>query len=595
MHISPGWKSKQFVMALLIAITAAAASVQAAPAGITDKDSPGASTDGDSDAKAAASNATGAGNTSAPDPASPIVIELQALKDAVEAQTKQFAEQSKELESERAALREELDAIVRLEAKLGVVSNGSEATDRSVASAAIDAAAPAVQEPTAQVTPAQVSQDWSTRVANLENSFKKFGPFTLSGDFRLRDEPFFGGPADKSLDQHRERYRLRFNVDTKLNDDVFGGFTLASGDANDPISTNQNVTGFYTRKPFFIDRAYITYNPHKLKALTLTGGKFAYPWYNTELTWDKDLNPEGLAQTLAFNLESIPVLKKVALVGFELPLTQVADSAATNKSVVASIVYGGQLQTTWQLASWLKFGAYSGFYNFHNADPVALALAKASSKNPQTPLSGLLPLQSSNGVQNSVVTTTATNVVTIAGTSYPTGVTTITNAQFASKFGLFDSLARFDVKTRAEKWPIALIGDYVQNTEACANVGNIATAPTNTSSIHYSQSTNFACDPRQRRGYWAEAQVGRAQKRGDWQFDYTRIFIEREAVLSNFNYSEIRQGTNVTEHRASVIYQAYANVQLSFTGLFGRPLNFGSSAPPQDFLKRLQFDVLYTF
>jgi hypothetical protein len=89
-------------------------------------------------------------------------------------------------------------------------------------------------------------------------------------------------------------------------------------------------------------------------------------------------------------------------------LAQVARTEATNKSTVQS--------TQWQLASWLKFGAYSGFY----ADAIALALAKASAKNPQTPLSGVLPLQASNGVQNSATTTTATNVVTIAGTAYPT-------------------------------------------------------------------------------------------------------------------------------------------------------------------------------
>jgi hypothetical protein len=117
----------------------------------------------------------------------------------------------------------------------------------------------------------------------------------------------------------------------------------------------------------------------------------------------------------------------------------------------------------------------------------------------------------------------------------------------------------------------------------------------NTSSVHYSQSTNFACNSHQRRGYWAEAQVGRAQKRGDWQFDYARIFIEREAVLSNFDYSDIRQGSNVTEHRAMIIYEAHRNVQLSFTGLIGRPLNFGNTAPPEDWLKRLQFDLIYSF
>jgi hypothetical protein len=120
-------------------------------------------------------------------------------------------------------------------------------------------------------------------------------------------------------------------------------------------------------------------------------------------------------------------------------------------------------------------------------------------------------------------------------------------------------------------------------------------APANTSSIHYSQSANFSCDANQRRGYWGEVQVGRGQKRGDWQFDYTRIMIEREAVLSNFDYSDIRQGSNVSEHRAMVIYQVHRNVQTSFTALIGRPLNFASTAPAQDWLKRLQFDVIYTF
>jgi hypothetical protein len=228
-------------------------------------------------------------------------------------------------------------------------------------------------------------------------------------------------------------------------------------------------------------------------------------------------------------------------------------------------------------------------------------LARANTKNPQTPLVGLLPLGTGNTVQNSIYTTTATDFVTIAGTNVPTGVTTITNAQFASKFALFDSLARFDVRTPSEKWPISILGDYVQNTEACANLPNILPPPATTvpsasgPGLKYSQTVDFACNSHQRRGYWAEAQVGRTQKKGDWQFDYARVFIEREAVLSNFDYSELRQGSNVTEHRASVLYQVNPNVQLSFIGLIGRPLNFGSSKPPEPWLERLQFDVLYTF
>jgi TolA-binding protein len=525
---------------------------------------------------------------------SPVTAELEELRESIKRQEQQFAEHTKQLESEKAALDEELRRITALESKLGVTPPDS-SSDPSAAS--IDAVKPAAlaSNPTAQNTQAQTNPDWSTRVQNLEERVKAFGPFIFSGDFRLRDEPFFGGPANQSLDQNRERFRLRFNISAKLNEDFAGGFSLASGDINDPTSTNQTITGFYTRKAIAIDKAFVDYTPHQWHALTVVGGKFAYPWYNTELTWDKDLNPEGVAETLAWNLNSVPVLKKFAIVGFQLPYAQVAKTSGTNQSSIESVVYGGQVQTQWRLTPWLKFGAYSGFYIWHNADPIALALARASSKNPQTPLTGVLPLGTGNTVQNSIVTTTATNVVTIAGTSYATGVTTVTNAQFASKFSLFDSIGRFDVRTPSDKWPIAIIGDFVQNMDACANVDHIAPPPANTTSITYTQTTNFPCDPRQRKGYWGEFQVGRGQKKGDWQFDYTRIFIEREAVLSNFDYSDIRQGSNVTEHRAQVIYQVHPNVQLSWTGLFGRPLNFDSTKPPEDFLKRLQFDLIYSF
>ena len=614
------WNSKHLTIALALSLGAtgfapiarasngdAAPSASPAAGGVS---SGGASTSASSPAKA---------NAPAPDPNSPVMLELRDLKATIQAQANQVNAHTLELESERAALHEELVRIAALEAKLGVTSTASTAQPSSPAplapptAGAPSGAAPSSASstppvpimayvgppqnsgPTASQGPqAQVPQDWSTRVGNIEDRLKDFGPFALSGDFRLRGEPFFGGPANQSLDQTRERFRLRFNVTAKLNDDISGGFSLASGDINDPTSTNQTVGDSYTRKEIALDKAFVNYTPHQFKNMTLIGGKFSYPWYNTELTWDKDLNPEGLAQTLAFNLNT-PVLKKIAFVGFELPFTQVAGVSLTNQSLVSSVTYGGQVQTNWQLAPWLKFGAYAGFYDFVNADPIALALARASAKSPQTPLTGLLPLGTGNTVQNSITTTTATDIITTGGKGYPTGVTNITNAQFASKFALLDSLARFDVQTPSDRWPIALIGDYVQNTEACANVANLKTAPANTSSVEYSQSTNFACNPHQRRGYWGEAQLGRATKRGDWEFDYTRMFIEREAVLSNFDYSDIRQGSNVTEHRAMMLYQLYSNVQLSFTGLFGRPLNFGGTKPPEDYLKRLQFDLIYSF
>jgi Putative porin len=427
------------------------------------------------------------------------------------------------------------------------------------------------------------------RIRNLERQIQGLGPISFSGDVRLRAEPFFGGPPDQSLDRVRGRVRVRFNALASLGSQFRTGFTLASGDINDPTSTNQNLTGFYTRKTVALDQAFVEYAPTAFKPLTLTAGKFRYPWYNTELTWDKDLNPEGAAQTLAFKVDT-PVLKRIAFVGFELPFAEIAGTAPTDKRINQQITYGGQLQTTWHIAPRVSLSAFSGFYDFRSADAVALALARASSKNPQTPLSGALPLTTGNPVQNSTYTTTATTIITVGGSAFPTGVTSVNNAQFASKFALFDNIARFDIDTGSPKLPITFLGDYVQNTGACGNLVNILPPPANSSTQTFKQTVNAPCVSNQRRGYWAEGRIGRLQEKGDFQAGYTRVFVEREAVLGNFNYSEMRQGTNVTEHRFDLFYQFDRSVQLGFTALVGRPL-----ATTEPWLTRLQFDTVYIF
>jgi len=453
---------------------------------------------------------------------------------------------------------------------------------------------PTLQEDVSQpqnASQAQTVQAGSSdeRIRNLERQIRGLGPISFSGDVRVRAEPFFGGPTDHSLDRARARIRARFNAVADLGSQFRAGITLASGDVNDPTSTNANMTGFYTRKAIALDQAFVEFNPKDFKPLTLTAGKFRYPWFNTELTWDKDLNPEGAGESLGFKLDS-PVLKRIAFVGFQLPFAEIAGTSSTDKRIAQQITYGGQVQTMWALGPRVTLSAYSGFYDFRGSDAIAVALARASSKNPQTPFTGLLPLNSGNPVQNSTYTTTATTIITVNGTAYPTGVSSVTNAQFASKFALFDNLAKIDINTGHERLPLSFIGDYVQNTEACGNLPNIVAAPANTATQTFKQTLNAPCNSHQRRGYWAEGRIGRLQEKHDFQFGYTRIVIEREAVLGNFNYSEIRQGTNVTEHRFDAFYQFDKSVQLGFAGLVGRPL-----ASTEPWLTRLQFDTVYIF
>jgi hypothetical protein len=481
----------------------------------------------------------------------------------------------------REALRDQQEVTTRLEAKLNSAEPAAgpravpapivaELVSPSVSSSPMAPAGVGAQADLARKV-AQLETNMANSQKDFETRLKNLGPFTFSGDFRLRAEPTFGGPVDRSQDQFRERFRLRFNAEARLNDQINGGFSFASGDLNNPISTNQTAGQYTTRKPIEIDRMYTTYNPDWFRNLTVTGGKFAYPWFNTELVWDKDINPEGADETLAFNVPT-PVLKKFSLVGFQLPIAESKRAAATDKSVYSTMVYGEQLQSFWQLGNRVRLSAYTGFYDWKNADSVALSVSVTNSTSPDD---GLLVLNS-NGLQNSIATVTATNAIT--------GAKSITSAQFASKFGIVDSLAQIDISTRSERWPVTFIGDFAQNTRACENVRNILAGAV------YSAP----CDPRARHGYWLEAAVGRTLKKGDWQFGYTRFMVQREAVVGAFNYSEIFPSTNVEMQRPEILYQLFDNVTLQLNGLFGRPLvNAGSSLQP--LWERLQFDMTYKF
>ena len=388
----------------------------------------------------------------------------------------------------------------------------------------------------------QVETDFGAYKKANDGKLSRFGPLAFSGDARIRFEPFRGGgaPTSPTPDRNRYRIRLRFNALARFSDQISGGFSLASGDTNDPISTNQTMGAGFTRKPISIDRAFVKYDPKWAHPLSFTAGKQAYSWYRTELTWDNDLNPEGLSETLSWNFKN-PVLQRVAFVAFQGPVIEISGGKDT-------FLYVGQFQSNFNLGSFVKFGAYVGYYNFQKADP--LRAARAAS--------------------------------TVGGSSNTDAAAT-TGSQYESKFGLFNGIGRLDFKTPSARFPVWVLFDYVQNTRACDNVVNIAVA------------NQTPCNPRAKNGYWVEFQAGRTSEQGDINFGYTFIRLEREATVDAFNFSDLRAPTNIFNHRIIFNYQAYRNVQLGFTGLFGRPLITATSGTKEDILKRLQFDIVYKF
>ncbi len=163
----------------------------------------------------------------------------------------------------------------------------------------------------------------------------------FSGDLRLRYEY---QDKDDKMNQGRARFRLRFNVKTKIDDNWSLGFRLASGSGNDPTSTNQSMDDNFSEKNIWIDRVFATY---RQGGFTFTGGKMANPFVTTDILWDSDINPEGAAEHWSFGKYGYITLAQMVLS---------ENSSASDAYLVA--VQGG-----------LKFGIISvnlAYYSFNN-------------------------------------------------------------------------------------------------------------------------------------------------------------------------------------------------------------------------------------
>jgi len=506
----------------------------------------------------------------------PPALEPAAFMAEIEELKRILAEQAGQLASQRQALEEQQEQIQQLQLSLTTGSNGAAAApspveqhpDLNRISNELDAVAQSQADMAAKVN--RVNQEFTDAQKKNESRLAGLGNFRFSGDVRVRFEPFF---QEGAANRHRQRIRARLNILGNIGDQIFGGLTLASGDLNDPISTNQTFTDFYKRKPLAFDRFFVTYKPKQLKYFALTGGKFAYPWYRTELTFDNDLNPEGFAETFSYDFKN-PILKNITLVGFQSPFREVSGS-------FDSFMAGGQLQARWRITDQISLLLTTAGIKFHEPNSIASAIGGGAGLTVTIPANGLGP-----GVPATATTFNVSGGTPVLGGNPLTNRTTGNGSgtAYSSKFLYWDSIAQLDFNY-IKKWPVRLLFNVVNNSQASTG---------------------------ERTGYWGELRVGRAQEKGDVQFGYTFIRIEQDAVLAALNFSDLRAASNVRNHRLDFAYRVFRNVSLNYTLLVGQSANpraqnsaiVSPNCPSRTdltractdpYLKRMQFDVVYSF
>ena len=447
-----------------------------------------------------------------------------------------------------------------------------------------------------------------------EAAQKQFGSISFSGDLRLRYESFYGqvnalpnasNPSIVGNDltsRQRFRVRARLAIRGSIGRDLAWGLRLATGSYADDISTNQTLTDFFNRKPFSLDQAFVAWTPKRVPGLRLQGGKFEAPWLHTEMTFDDDLQFEGFSQSYARDFK-VGALRNLTLVAWQLPFLErnAAFILDQNGKLLADesrragrdlALFGGQARARFALGDKAALTVSAAEIYFMGTQ--FITPARFFGSDVQLPVAVKIPANGTTPAQTVTAQLTIPRDWFVSGNAN-LGLSMATNnavnrdGRLASGFNLIDLIGKLEL-THSRRFPVTLIFNSVINTQAHP----VIVAGPNGQDVRLPNGENA--------GYWAEVQIGKTRERGDLQLGYTLMRIEKDAVLTPFNFSDIERQSDVRAHRFSFAYAVDQRVVLSLTGIVTQRMNgllgaFGNT-PPGSLnhpTTRLQMDTTFRF
>lgn len=528
-----------------------------------------------------------------------VTQELRDLRSMVAAQQKQLEAQRQQMDQLQSQMQQLLEAtrqanVAAEKGQSGAAQAQTSATQAQQTAAeaqrvADQASANAVEAKTSLALVNSKREAEDKRVGALSDLVGRFrfgGDVRVRGDSYMQDSPGF-------FDRNRARIRARFGFDSKLNEDFSAGIFLATGSPADITASNQTLTNFFERKTIGVDRAFIAYQPVARPWMQLIGGKYAFTWARTSLTFDPDVNPEGFSQKFSWNLKN-SVVKNFSVGAVQLLYTEVAagtDSYALGGQASARLEWGRWTGTPqFFLLKWNNPSAILQASSFAvqatkatdsggktiflpGEGPGCAAGSAGSGKLPSSPPCAL----AANGMTNAVITDS-------------NGV-----PRFLSGFFYTDYLLNNEVKTGLKRWPVNLLLEFQDNLDAAEHPldtkGNVIPGLGS-----------------QGKGYLADLSLGQTKSRNDLQFGYTYWRQEQDAILATFSESEARASTNILEHRFYAMWKVRNNTLAIFNLWRGRTLNtalqnnaavvqkaIASPGDPEPYVNHYQWDLIYTF
>lgn len=317
--------------------------------------------------------------------------ELAALR-------QQIAQLRSEQEAKIADIRRQTDATIRsLETSLDRIEGLPAGTSERKALAAAPAA------PAAAAAAAPVSA-----LASIIDPAR----FKVSGDLRVRAQ----GDYSDSDGRNREsgQVRARLGASYAVSDLVTIGARIATGDPDDPNSSDVQLSNWDDDLQVSLDQAYVQLNLDHLKVY---GGKIPQPFTRTELVWDGDVNPQGVSAVYKLPMKNGSAFRANGLFFI------VDEQAAGPESTMLGAQIG---YDTAALGHW-KLDASAAYYAYNLGSVVGADTGDFRS-NLRRP-----------------------------------------DGHYLSDFHLADVILGATYSGLGERWPLRIVGDYVKNLGAATD------------------------------------------------------------------------------------------------------------------------------
>jgi hypothetical protein len=366
-------------------------------------------------------------------------------------------------------------------------------------------------------------------------SFPDFNAINTGSPYDLADLTTFYPTINADENRNRVGVRARLGFEADLQEGFTFGARLATGSGSSPVSTNQTVgsPGNFSKYSLWLDQTFLSWETSGDSDLQLraVAGRYPNPFYKTDLTWDDDINLDGISLTGSYKISDRVKLFATAGIfpifntAFDFPSNQ-PDKFASDDRYMSAIQAGLDANLTKNI----RLKAALAYYLFDDiegapSDPyVPLSDDDAGSTDGRRP--GFAQKGNTYMPLRRIIPTAANGFGTTNQWQY---------FGLASEFRPIVATAQLDLN-HFEPFQITIFGEAVKNT---AYDVNRFSADPSLDPIFFGGG-NKGGDT----GYLVGVSVGSAvlQQRWDWRAGIDYRYLESDAFVDGFVDSDFGLG-----------------------------------------------------